>query len=92
MTVRLHDPEAIEQFKGVISPKFGLVEYYDSPEDACMGADCILILTEWQQYLDVDLVSVKKSMANPLLIDGRNMFDPVKVSRSGFQYFGMGRT
>ena len=92
MTVRLHDPEAIEQFKEVISPKFGLVEYYDSPEDACMGADCILILTEWKQYLDVDLVSVKQSMANPLLIDGRNMFDPVKVSRSGFQYYGMGRT
>ena len=92
MTVRLHDPEAIEQFKEVISPKFGLVEYYDSPEDACMGADCILILTEWKQYLDVDLASVRQSMINPLLIDGRNMFDPVKVSRSGFQYFGMGRT
>ena len=92
MIVKLHDPEAIEQFKEVLSPQHGLVEYCDSPEDACIGADCILVLTEWKQYLDVDLMSVKKSMVNPLLIDGRNMFDPLKVSQIGFQYLGMGRS
>ena len=92
MIVKLHDPEAIEQFKEVLSPQHGLVEYCDSPEDACIGADCILVLTEWKQYLDVDLMSVKKSMVNPLLIDGRNMFDPLRVSQIGFQYLGMGRS
>ena len=92
MIVKLHDPKAIEQFKEVLSPQHGLVEYCDSPEDACIGADCILVLTEWKQYLDVDLMSVKKSMVNPLLIDGRNMFDPLRVSQIGFQYLGMGRS
>lgn len=92
MVLSLHDPEAMEQFKELISPEFGLVEYCEFPEDACCGADCILLLTEWKQYLDVDLEAVKKNMSNPLLIDGRNMFDPLRVSQSGFQYLGMGRS
>ena len=71
--------------------KPGLVEYFDSPEQAAEGTDFILITTEWQQYLQVNLSNIRDTMSNPLLIDCRNMLNPTHVRDAGFQYVGIGR-
>ena len=91
ISVHLHDPEAINQFKKVMPRKPGLVEYFDSPEQAAKGTDFILITTEWQQYLQVNLSNIRDTMSNPLLIDCRNMLNPTHVRDAGFQYVGIGR-
>lgn len=92
MSVRLHDPEAIDQFKKAMPIRPGLVEYFDSPEQAAKGTDFILITTEWQQYLQVNLSNIRDTMSNPLLIDCRNMLNPLHVIDAGFQYAGIGRS
>ena len=91
MSVRLHDPEAIDMFKKEIPIKAGVIEYFDSPEQAAKGTDFILIATEWEQYGQVNLSSIKDTMSNPLLIDCRNMLNPMHVTDAGFQYVGIGR-
>ena len=91
MVVHLHDPEAKDLFKELIPPKPGLVDYFESPEQAALGVDVILISTEWGMYSGVDLSELKDIVKNPLLIDGRNMLDPLYVTSSGFQYVGTGR-
>ncbi len=91
MSVRLHDPEAIDLFREAMPIKPGVIEYFDSPEQAAKDTDFILITTEWQQYLQVNLSSIRDTMSNPLLIDCRNMLNPIHVTDAGFQYVGIGR-
>ena len=91
MSVRLHDPEAIDMFKKEMPIKAGVIEYFDSPEQAAKGTDFILIATEWEQYLQVNLSSIRDTMSNPLLIDCRNMLNPMHVTDAGCQYVGIGR-
>ncbi|MDQ4024574.1 MAG: UDP-glucose/GDP-mannose dehydrogenase family protein [Actinomycetota bacterium] len=58
---------------------------------AAEGADCVVICTEWQEFRDLDLVKLKTALARPVLVDGRNVFDPETVGAIGFTYYPMGR-
>ncbi len=58
---------------------------------AADGSDCVVVCTEWQEIRDVDLGKLKSSMARPVFVDGRNVFDPEAVTGAGFAYYGMGR-
>ena len=58
---------------------------------AAEGADCVVLCTEWQELRDVDLAKLKAVMARPILVDGRNVFDPATVAAAGFAYYPMGR-
>ena len=51
----------------------------------------MLITTEWSQFANLDLVRVKKLLKHPIIVDGRNIYDPVKVKELGFYYIGIGR-
>ncbi|MEI7760085.1 MAG: UDP-glucose/GDP-mannose dehydrogenase family protein [Thermoleophilia bacterium] len=67
------------------------VEIAASPAAAAAGADAVVIVTEWPELMDVDWASVGASMRTPILIDGRNLLDPLLMRAAGFQYEGIGR-
>ena len=88
-TVQVHDPEAEAQARR----HFGdTVTYCAAPYDAVVGADALVVLTEWQPYRRPDMERLKTRMRNPLIVDGRNVFDPARILEAGFDYVGIGRS
>lgn len=85
--IKAYDPEAAGKAKSILNN----IEYCTNPYDAAKEADALLILTEWDEFKTVDLNRIKSVMKHPLLIDGRNIFDPEDVKRLGFSYISMGR-
>lgn len=82
------DPVAIPNVKKLLGNK---IDYAKSALDAVKSADCLAVVTEWNEFLDLDLPKIKKLMKTPLIADGRNIFDAEKVKELGFKYFGIGR-
>ena len=87
--VRAHDPVAMEN-AAVVLEGTG-VELFESPEGAIAGADALLIATEWPEYGELDLELMALGMRNPVLVDGRNIYEPERVRAAGLRYFGFGR-
>ncbi|HZX11820.1 MAG TPA: UDP-glucose/GDP-mannose dehydrogenase family protein [Acidobacteriota bacterium] len=87
----LYDPEAAEKVKKLFPEKEPNVQYAESAYGALKGANAALFITEWDEFSRLDLDKVKKSMANPIIIDGRNIFDPKEVRARGFEYYSIGR-
>jgi UDPglucose 6-dehydrogenase len=85
--VRAYDPVAEESAKELITG----AEMCDSPLDAVTGADATVIVTEWPEFLDLDLEEIKRRMKQPVIVDGRNILDPAAVRAAGFVYEGIGR-
>ncbi len=86
--VRAYDPVAEERAGELLTG----VEMCDSALDAVEGADAAVIVTEWPEFGELDLGEVKRRMANPVIVDGRNMLEADEVKRAGFVYEGIGRT
>ncbi len=89
-TLQLYDPKAMENTKKVIPPS-DQVLYASSAYEAAKGAHAIAIITEWDEFKNANLQEIKKIMITPIIVDGRNIFDPKKVREIGFLYFSMGR-
>lgn len=87
-TVRAHDPKAIGNFK-LLYPD--TVEYCESEFEALTGADCAIIVTEWNEYRNLDLARARKQMRGATLLDARNVLDPEAARDLGFTYAGIGR-
>jgi UDPglucose 6-dehydrogenase len=87
-TVRAYDPEAQETARAVLGDK---VEYVSSKEEALKGADALVIVTDWDEFKTPNWNEVKSSLKNPIIIDGRNMFDPKEMKDLGFTYKSVGR-
>jgi len=87
--VKAYDPVALENAKKIF--RNGAITFSETPYDACLNADALIIVTEWNQFKYLDLLKVKNSMKDNILIDGRNIYDPHKVNKLGFRYFGVGR-
>jgi UDPglucose 6-dehydrogenase len=86
--VRVYDPEAME----VAHTYFGdRVSYARSNYEAVEGADALVILTEWQPFRRPDLDRMRTLMRMPIIIDGRNLFEPAKLREEGFEYYSVGR-
>ncbi len=85
--VRAYDPQAGAKAKEVLKD----VTLCGSALEAATGADCALLLTEWDEFRNLDLKKLRKVMAHPTLIDGRNVFDPQKMKELGFTYRSIGR-
>ena len=85
--IKAYDPKAEEKAKELIEG----IEYCNNPYEVAENADALLILTEWKEFSDLDLNKIKNLMRNKIIIDGRNMFDPVKMKQIGFKYISMGR-
>jgi UDPglucose 6-dehydrogenase len=85
--IRVFDPQSMPKAKGVLED----VYFAKDPYDAAKGCDCILILTEWNEFKELDFSRLKKTMKYPLLIDGRNLYEKDKLAKLGFTYIGIGR-
>jgi UDPglucose 6-dehydrogenase len=85
---RIHafDPEGMEQARAVLD---NLTFFYD-PYSCCEKADALVIVTEWDEFRALDLDRVKSTLAAPVMIDLRNIYDPKEMERRGFSYSGVG--
>jgi UDPglucose 6-dehydrogenase len=81
------DPQAIPNSIR-LQPQLG---FATDTADALHGADCVVLVTEWQEYRDLDPVELMKTVRTPLIIDGRNVLDPEQWRAAGWTYKGMGR-
>lgn len=87
--VRAHDPVALENARRALSGYE--VEFFSDPYAMAEGAEALLLATDWPEYRRLDLVRLAKRMRTPVLIDGRNIFEPTEARAAGFVYLGMGR-
>jgi len=85
--VVVHDPRAMDNARY----SFPHLAYADSPQDAVAGADVLLLLTEWRDYLDIDPHNIAPSMRNRVVVDARNALDLATWRAAGFTYRGLGR-
>jgi UDPglucose 6-dehydrogenase len=86
-TVRAYDPAAIENARQFLPS----TTFCGTPYEAADGADALCVVTPWNEFKQADLARVAEVMRTPLLLDGRNMYDPRDVSALGFTYVGVGR-
>jgi len=86
-SVRAHDPEGIEQAKAVLKD----VDFCDDPYVAAEGAHALVIVTEWDAYRALDLPRLKALLAEPVMVDLRNIYPPADIEKLGFGYTGVGR-
>jgi UDPglucose 6-dehydrogenase len=89
--LRLYDPKAMDNMKSIFPEDPPKIVYVDNPYDAVKEANALLLVTEWDEFKSLDLNKIKNLMANPILIDGRNVFDPDEVRGLGFEYSSVGR-
>jgi UDPglucose 6-dehydrogenase len=85
--VRAYDPIAIEKAREI----FPHIYYGENAYDAAAGADGIIIVTEWNEFKQLNLERLKTAMRGNVVFDGRNVYDPGRMRRAGFQYQGIGR-
>jgi UDPglucose 6-dehydrogenase len=86
--VRAHDPEAINEAKKHFGER---ITYSLNQYDALNGADALVIITEWNEYRNPDFDRIKKLLVNPLVFDGRNLYQPDRMIQAGFEYLPIGR-
>ncbi len=86
--LRAHDPAAMKETKKYIGNK---IRYFDNYYDAVKGADALVIVTEWNEFRRPDFDRIKSLMKEPVIFDGRNIYDPAKLTEKGFVYYGIGR-
>ena len=87
MRVRAYDPVAMPKAKALLRG----VEFAKNAYDCAKDADCLVLVAEWKEFEKLDFKKIKHSMRTPLLLDGRNLFDPHHARESGFIYRGVGR-
>lgn len=85
--IRAYDPKAMDKAREVLSD----VEFCDSAHAAASGADALILCTEWDEFRKLDLERLRSVMAQPIVLDGRNVFDPKKMAALGFVYKSVGR-
>ncbi|MFH5804115.1 UDP-glucose dehydrogenase family protein [Alienimonas sp. DA493] len=85
--VQVHDPVAEENVRAIYGDKLTYGEHH---YDAARGADLLCICTEWNEFRNPDFQFLKHTMAAPVILDGRNLFDPADMAEAGFTYEGIG--
>jgi UDPglucose 6-dehydrogenase len=86
-TVQAYDPVAMENAQRVVPD----VAYCSNAYEAAAGADAVLLLTEWNEFKQLDMNRVRTGLRRPLLVDGRNVFVPAEMRGQGFEYVSVGR-
>jgi len=89
-SVRAYDPAAVERAKEVLPPSEKL-SYAGDIYEAANGADAVLILTDWREFANLDLVKLNRVIRFPIVIDGRNLYKPQQMLEHGFTYVSVGR-
>jgi UDPglucose 6-dehydrogenase len=86
--VSAYDPASIENTKFYLGD---LIEYQDEQYSVLKNADALLVLTEWNEFRNPNFEKIKSDLKNPLIFDGRNIFDITKMQEMGFAYYSIGR-
>jgi len=85
--IKAFDPVAAKRVKKI----FSQVQYVKDEYAAAENAECLVVLTEWNEFKEMDLKKIKKAMKKPGIVDARNIYDPKKIKKLGFEYAGIGR-
>lgn len=85
--IRAYDPQSMEKAKEVLQG----VKFCKDAYETAKGADCLVVVTEWNQFKELDLAKIKKLMRQPVIVDGRNIYDPQAMKKNDFRYTGIGR-
>jgi UDPglucose 6-dehydrogenase len=88
--VTAYDPAAIERSKAVLPPSEKM-RYADDLYEAAKDVDAVLILTDWKEFASIDLARLNQAVRFPIVIDGRNLFNPQRMMENGFTYVSVGR-
>jgi UDPglucose 6-dehydrogenase len=88
--VRAYDPEAMDEARRIYSAQEGL-ELCESAYDVLEGADALAIVTEWQEFRSPDLELIKEKLSDPVIFDGRNLYEPEVLRALGLSYYAIGR-
>lgn len=88
--VQAFDPEAMTEAKKIFGDRSDIV-YSQNKEDALEGADALIVLTEWRAFRSPNFANIKEMLIQPLIFDGRNIYDPLLLNDMGFIYYGIGR-
>ncbi|MFW1857372.1 nucleotide sugar dehydrogenase [Acinetobacter defluvii] len=89
--VQLHDPQALKEIENMYGARADLILCEDQYQ-AVENSDALCLMTAWAQYWSPDYVQLKQKMRHPLILDGRNIYDPIYVKAQGFAYQGVGRS
>ncbi|MFQ5549258.1 MAG: UDP-glucose dehydrogenase family protein [Woeseia sp.] len=89
-TVRAYDPEAMDEARRLYGDHASLT-LCDTAEDALTGADALAVMTEWQEFRSPDFDVVRETLTEPVVFDGRNLYDPTTLESLGLAYYGIGR-
>lgn len=85
--IRAYDPKAINKVKEIIPD----IIYCNNSYDVAKNSDALIVVTEWNEFKNLDILKIKSLMKRPLIFDGRNMWDKEKMINEGFEYIGIGR-
>ncbi|MBI5144486.1 MAG: UDP-glucose/GDP-mannose dehydrogenase family protein [Candidatus Omnitrophica bacterium] len=96
--VKIYDPEAMDKAKRALAkegiPSYGKdagIEFCKDAYAVSKDSDCLIIATEWNEFKELDFKKIKKLMRQPVIVDGRNIYDPEELKKLGFRYLGIGR-
>lgn len=85
--IKVYDPQAKKKAQQILKNVIYSSNSYETAKDS----NCLIIITEWNEFRQLDLEKIKKLMKKPVIVDGRNIYDPKKLKSLGFQYSGVGR-
>lgn len=85
--VKAYDPVSVENARQLLPS----IEYTKDAQSVAEGADALVVVTEWDEFKALDLAALRAKMRQPMLFDGRNIFDPKEARKHGFTYYGVGR-
>ena len=85
--IKVYDPVAMDRAKEILKN----VEYGRDPYEVARGSNALVIVTEWEEFQEIDLERIRDLMVNPVVVDGRNIYEPEKMKELGFIYKSIGR-
>lgn len=86
--IKAYDPKAMSKVKKILK---GNIEFCKDAYSVARDSDCLVVATEWNEFKELDFKRIKKLMKQPVIVDGRNIYDPVEMKKLGFRYAGIGR-
>ena len=96
-SVAVYDPVAMQEAQRVLAldlnpEQLSHIRYADSPTDALLDADALVIVTEWKAFRSPDFELIRKRLKQPVIFDGRNLYEPDSMALYGIEYHGIGRS
>lgn len=85
--VKVFDPQSIKKASSILSK----VKFCKDAYEAASGSDCLVVVTEWNEFKKLDFARIKRIMKQPIIVDGRNIYEPQDLKKIGFRYIAVGR-